>query len=50
MSSVAETCPHDFLICTLKATHVPSEESSKLAESARYLESLSEQLPELRNG
>ena len=48
MSSVAETCSASLLLCTERATPVPGGESLELAESARYLESVSKQLPEFR--
>ena len=39
-----------FFMCVVRATHVPSGETSVLAESAHYLESVREQLPELPGG
>jgi hypothetical protein len=43
-----ELPPRLFSICTLRATRVPGGETSELGESAGYLESVNEQLSELR--
>jgi hypothetical protein len=47
MSKVAETCSASLFLYTVRATPVPVDESSEQGESARYLESVNEQMPEM---